>query len=68
MAAPPTPPTPTALSTLGDEIVLGSHARPAFGVAFSADSKLLASTGADGTIKLWDVPARRSCARCAAGW
>jgi WD40 repeat protein len=37
------------------KIDLVEHRGPVYGVAFSTDSKLLATTGGDGTVRIWDA-------------
>jgi WD40 repeat protein len=38
---------------------LGAHGAQAWGIALSQDERFLVSGGADGTVMLWDVVARR---------
>lgn len=39
---------------------LPGHSGDATSLAFSADSKRLVSTGADGTVRIWDIPAQKA--------
>jgi len=41
------------------QAVLKGHVGPIYAIAFSRDGKILASEGADGTVKLWDVAEAR---------
>ncbi len=49
----------------GPRTVLTGHDGPVEGLAFSPDGKLLASGSKDGTVRLWDVAARKELARFA---
>ena len=73
--AAPTPEARSALlATAADPFrgtMVGGHESPVTAVAVSGDGLVAASGGMDGTLRLWDVPARREVARLAAtegGW
>ncbi|MFL9458349.1 WD40 repeat domain-containing protein [Tolypothrix bouteillei VB521301_2] len=46
---------------MGESIdVLEGHTHDIYGLAISADSQLLVSTGEDQTVRLWDLQSRRN--------
>src|ERR1019366_6474302 len=42
-----------------DAVTLGVHGKEAWNVAFRPDGARLASVGLDGTVRVWDVAARK---------
>jgi hypothetical protein len=59
----PDGPVPSLKLGKGD-CILGRHHNGVSGVAFSPDGKIVATTGGDALIRLWDVTARKELRRC----